>query len=86
MGRTEEGSRVATPSVTYREQVRAVLAGRYPSRDAHARVQLLGAGDDDLDAGRELLALLAEHGWATPTWPPSVGGLEDSALAAALAA
>jgi alkylation response protein AidB-like acyl-CoA dehydrogenase len=70
---------------TLHARAQAVLSSRFPRRGPASRVQVLGAGNDDLEAGRALLVLLADHGWATPAWPESVGGIGDPALARALA-
>jgi alkylation response protein AidB-like acyl-CoA dehydrogenase len=37
---------------------------------------VLGAGSDDLDAGRAFLTALAESGLAAPTWPVAYGGMD----------
>jgi alkylation response protein AidB-like acyl-CoA dehydrogenase len=44
-------------------------------RDPESPVSVLGAGSDDLEAGRRYLALLDAGGWAVPTWPKEHGGL-----------
>jgi alkylation response protein AidB-like acyl-CoA dehydrogenase len=48
------------------------LEQRLPDDDA---VAVLGAGNDDLEAGREFLRTLSDGGWAVPTWPREHGGL-----------
>jgi alkylation response protein AidB-like acyl-CoA dehydrogenase len=62
---------VTAPS---RDEVRAALAAVLRPRDNAAPVTVLGAGNDDLEPGREWLAALAEGGWAIPTWPREYGG------------
>jgi alkylation response protein AidB-like acyl-CoA dehydrogenase len=60
----------------FRASVRSALAGAgLAPRPAGGRTTFLGAGTDDLSAGRAFLAALAEGGWAVPTWPVAAGGL-----------
>ncbi len=57
------------------------------ARDPRARAVVLGAGSDDLESGRHFLALLADGGYAVPTWPTEHGGMGlDRAGAEAVAA
>jgi alkylation response protein AidB-like acyl-CoA dehydrogenase len=58
----------------FRASVRAALEARLTSggRDTFT---VLGAGSDDLEAGRAYLRALADGGWAVPTWPAEYGGL-----------
>ena len=35
---------------------------------------VLGAGSDDLEAGRNYLQSLVKQGWMLPTWPQKYGG------------
>jgi len=58
----------------FRAEVRAALSGRLRSKSGDAGFSFLGAGQDDLEAGRSLLATLADGGWAVPTWPAQWGG------------
>jgi alkylation response protein AidB-like acyl-CoA dehydrogenase len=58
--------------------VRAELTARLKPRTDAAR-SVLGAGNDDLAAGREYLAALEGSGLAVPTWPHEYGGLGASA-------
>ncbi|MDQ1375617.1 MAG: hypothetical protein QOJ09_2955, partial [Actinomycetota bacterium] len=64
--------------------MRQVLDERLPRRTDRAVPSVLGAGSDDLEAGRAFLAALAEDGLATPTWPVAYGGMgatpEDAAI------
>jgi alkylation response protein AidB-like acyl-CoA dehydrogenase len=46
----------------------------------------MGAGSDDLDAGRAWLSALAPGGWSAPTWPAAVGGRGATPEEAALIA
>jgi len=55
-------------------EIRAELAARLRPRDVEAGATVLGAGSDDLEAGRAWLAALADGGWAVPTWPRDFGG------------
>ncbi|MBV8160235.1 MAG: acyl-CoA dehydrogenase family protein [Acidimicrobiia bacterium] len=57
-----------------RADVRAALSAVLRPRPAEAGFSFLGAGQDDLEAGRALLATLADGGWAVPTWPGAWGG------------
>ena len=59
----------------WRERTIQALEGRLARRRPDSRVSVLGAGSDDLEAGRAYLATLAEGGWIVPTWPPEHGGL-----------
>ena len=63
----------------FREWVRSELSTRLePHRDDET-VSVLGAGNDDLEAGRRYLGALAGSGLAIPTWPREHGGLGASA-------
>ena len=66
--------------------MRAALAAVLRERDPDAPVTVLGAGSDDLEAGRAYLAALVDGGWAVPTWPVEYGGRgaspDESALIA----
>jgi alkylation response protein AidB-like acyl-CoA dehydrogenase len=57
-------------------RVRAELSSRLSPRRADAVTSVLGAGNDDLDAGRRYLEALAGTGLAVPTWPREYGGLD----------
>jgi alkylation response protein AidB-like acyl-CoA dehydrogenase len=57
------------------EETRRLLAGRLVPRRADAATTVLGAGSDDLEAGRAYLRALADGGWAVPTWPAERGGM-----------
>ena len=56
--------------------VRTELGARLAPRPADRPVSVLGAGNDDLDAGRRYLAALAGSGLAVPSWPREYGGLD----------
>jgi alkylation response protein AidB-like acyl-CoA dehydrogenase len=56
------------------EETRRAVRGLLPPRAADTPAVVLGAGSDDLESGRHHLQLLAEGGWAVPTWPVSHGG------------
>jgi acyl-CoA dehydrogenase len=58
-----------------RATIEAALSGLLAGRDEHARVAVLGAGNDDLDSGRAYLGRLAEGGYSVPTWPVEHGGM-----------
>jgi len=55
--------------------VRTELATRLAPRRDDRAVSVLGAGNDDLDAGRRYLGALAGTGLAVPAWPKEYGGL-----------
>jgi len=67
---------VAVPSV--RDEIHAVLAGRFAPASGDDAVTVLGAGTDDLDEGRAWLVALSDGGWAVPTWPSEYGGRDAS--------
>jgi alkylation response protein AidB-like acyl-CoA dehydrogenase len=68
----------------FRRDVRARLAARLAPRQAGTPTTVLGAGSEDLDAGRTFLEALADGGWAVPTWPAEHGGLGATADQAAV--
>jgi alkylation response protein AidB-like acyl-CoA dehydrogenase len=70
----------------FRAHVRAALEERLTPRRADGAFTVLGAGTDDLEAGREYLRALADGGWAVPTWPSEYGGLAGTAAQAAVVA
>ena len=60
----------------FRARVRAELAARLSPRRADVHTSVLGAGSDDLGAGRAYLQALAGSGLAVPSWPKEYGGLD----------
>ena len=70
-GSEEEDAR----TTAWRRRTIAGLEGRLPRRRPESRVSVLGAGSDDLEAGRVYLETLADGGWVVPTWPVEHGGL-----------
>lgn len=68
------------------ESVRAALDGLLERRSADTRVSHMGAGNDDLSAGRSYLAACATGGWHVPTWPAQMGGRGATKAEAALIA
>jgi alkylation response protein AidB-like acyl-CoA dehydrogenase len=64
-----------TAEADFRASVRSELASRLAPRPEDRPVSVLGAGNDDLDAGRRYLEALAGSGLATPAWPREYGGL-----------
>jgi len=70
----------------FRSDVRAVLSERLRPKSGEAGFSFLGAGQDDLEKGRELLAALADGGWGVPTWPAEWGGRGASPEQAAIIA
>jgi alkylation response protein AidB-like acyl-CoA dehydrogenase len=70
----------------FRARVRDALTARLtPHRDGDS-FTVLGAGSDDLEAGRAYLHALADGGWAVPTWPKEYGGLGATPAQAAVVA
>ena len=63
----------------FRSWVRKELAGRLAPRQPGAHTSVLGAGNDDLEAGRSYLGALAGTGLAVPAWPREYGGLDATA-------
>lgn len=59
----------------FRARVRRELEARLPRRADRAVPQVLGAGSDDLEAGRTFLAALAAGGLGAPAWPVEYGGM-----------
>jgi alkylation response protein AidB-like acyl-CoA dehydrogenase len=68
----------------FRADVRAELAGRLEPRRAGAPHSVLGAGNDDLGAGRAYLRALDGSGLAVPSWPREYGGMGASAAEVAI--
>jgi len=68
----------------FRAEVRAALGARLQERRADAGFSFLGAGQDDVETGRELLGALADGGWAVPTWPSRWGGRDATPEQAAI--
>jgi alkylation response protein AidB-like acyl-CoA dehydrogenase len=64
-----------TDEADFREWVRSGLATRLAPRRVDRPVSVLGAGNDDLEAGRAYLGALAGSGLAVPSWPREYGGL-----------
>ncbi len=60
----------------YRSWVRGELSKRLAPRRQGASTSVLGAGNDDLEAGRRYLGTLADTGLAVPMWPREYGGLD----------
>ncbi len=74
-----------------RDKTTAELDQLLERRRPDAKASVLGAGSDDLEAGRIYLAKLAAGGCAVPSWPVEHGGLglgseEAGAVRSALAA
>ena len=59
----------------FRAWVRTELSARLEARPVDRPVSVLGAGNDDLDAGRRYLEALAGSGLSVPAWPREYGGL-----------
>jgi acyl-CoA dehydrogenase len=70
------GDRVATT-------LAALAADGRLRPDTGGPAVIMGAGNDDLEAGRDYLAALAESGFAAPTWPAEYGGIGATAEQAA---
>jgi len=61
------------------DEIRSELGRFMAPRQAGARTTALGAGSDDLEAGRAYLAGAAAGGWAVPAWPGALGGRDADA-------
>jgi alkylation response protein AidB-like acyl-CoA dehydrogenase len=70
----------------FRAKVREALEERLAPRRLDGAFTVLGAGSDDLEAGRSYLRALADGGWAVPTWPREYGGLGATPAQAAVIA
>ena len=70
----------------FRTEVRDALRSRLQERRADAGFSFLGAGQDDVEAGRVLLGALADGGWGVPTWPAAWGGRDATPEQAAIVA
>jgi alkylation response protein AidB-like acyl-CoA dehydrogenase len=70
----------------FRRRVREALDARLKPHHGGDGFTVLGAGSDDLDAGRACLRALADGGWAVPTWPAEYGGLGATPAHAAVVA
>ena len=64
-----------SPDADFDARARSELAARLAPRRVDQPVSVLGAGNDDLDAGRRYLGALAGSGLAVPSWPREYGGL-----------
>jgi alkylation response protein AidB-like acyl-CoA dehydrogenase len=74
-----DGQPVSPPSPglvgeEFRQAARAYLASILTARTATSVVTVLGAGQDNLETGRQFLARLGGEGWSVPTWPRELGG------------
>ena len=63
----------------FRDTVRRELEARLAPRRREVATSVLGAGNDDLEAGRRYLGALEGSGLAVPMWPHEYGGLGASA-------
>jgi len=70
----------------FRAEVRSALSALLQPKASDAAFSFLGAGQDDLEAGRTLLATLADGGWGVPTWPSRLGGRDATPEQAAIVA
>ena len=68
-----------TTATDFGAWVRSELSARLAPRHAGDAVSVLGAGNDDLEAGRRYLTALSGSGLAIPSWPREYGGLAASA-------
>jgi len=60
------------------EDIRSALDMVLERRNADTRLTTMGAGSDDLDAGRSYLASTVTQGWHVPAWPSEHGGRNAS--------
>ncbi len=56
------------------EEIYEAISEILPKLGAETSSTVLGAGSDDLEAGRNYLQVLVEEGWMLPTWPQKYGG------------
>ena len=64
------------------DEIHQALSERLARRDTDTSPTILGAGSDDLGAGKRYLEALVEGGWMVPTWPAVAGGRDaDTELA-----
>ncbi|MEE2769349.1 MAG: acyl-CoA dehydrogenase family protein [Actinomycetota bacterium] len=64
-------------------EIHRALSERLERRNTDSSPTVLGAGSDDLGAGKRYLELLVDGGWMVPTWPVAAGGRDaDTELAA----
>ena len=66
------------------DQIGAALDDLLDRRDPNGSSTVLGAGSDDLEAGRRFLGSLVDGGWMVPTWPSRHGGRDADTAEAAL--
>ena len=66
------------------DQIGAALDDLLDRRDPNGSSTVVGAGSDDLEAGRRFLGSLVDGGWMVPTWPSRHGGRDADAAEAAL--
>jgi len=50
------------------EEIYEAISKKLPKLDNETPSTVLGAGSDDLEAGRNYLEALVEDGWMLPTW------------------
>jgi alkylation response protein AidB-like acyl-CoA dehydrogenase len=72
---SHDGLEDSAEQAAFRADVRAFLAARLAPKAPAAHLQIMGAGSDDLETGRQFLATLAERGLATARWPTELGGM-----------
>ena len=65
----------ALDEAAFRGEVRGFLEQHLAPRSPAEHLQIMGAGSDDLSAGRAFLTTLAGPGLAAPTWPERFGGI-----------
>jgi alkylation response protein AidB-like acyl-CoA dehydrogenase len=75
---------VADDLDAFRHEVREALERRLSPRRSNVAPTVLGAGSEDLEAGRAFLRTLADGGWAVPAWPVEDGGLGATPAQAAV--
>ena len=56
------------------EEIHEAISEILPKLGAETTPTVLGAGSDDLEAGRNYLQALVKEGWMLPTWPQKYGG------------
>tara|TARA_Y100000590_G_scaffold333592_1_gene379506 strand:- start:3212 stop:4390 length:1179 start_codon:yes stop_codon:yes gene_type:complete len=60
------------------EEIYEAISKKLPKLDNETPSTVLGAGSDDLEAGRNYLEALVEDGWMLPTWPKKHGGRDST--------
>ena len=68
------------------DEIRTALDRFLARRTSDTKTTTMGAGSDDLEAGRAYLAATVSDGWALPSWPREHGGRDASPAEVAMIA